>query len=317
VIERVKVLYIGGWMRSGSTLLDMLLGGMKGFFSTGELGSLWERGLVKRRQCGCGRLVLECPVWTSVLDAAYEDAQEHIAAAPGVMASQQNAVRLRNLPRLLAYRPGQTEPWPDLDLYLEASAALYRGIAQATNARVVVNSSKVMQEAAILPLVKGVEPYLVHLVRDPRAVAHSMTRKVMLQEGEAGAVRMPRSAPASSAAGWMRVNLAAELVKRRLGLGRTLLVRYEDFVARPRATLTSVASFVNESSEGLRFVGDRTVELDRNHTVWGNPSRFRTGIVEIRHDDEWKSKLSGADRFVPTLVALPLMPRYGYSPVTL
>src|SRR5205823_1051409 len=48
-----KVLYIAGPGRSGSTVLDQVLGELPGFVSTGELQALWQRGLVERRPCGC------------------------------------------------------------------------------------------------------------------------------------------------------------------------------------------------------------------------------------------------------------------------
>lgn len=46
----VKVLYIAGWGRSGSTILDNVLGQVEGFFSGGELSYLWERGLSENRR---------------------------------------------------------------------------------------------------------------------------------------------------------------------------------------------------------------------------------------------------------------------------
>jgi len=60
--ERLKVLYVIGWDRSGSTLLDNLLGGVDGFFSSVELHKIWQEGLTEGRKCGCGRPVAACPV---------------------------------------------------------------------------------------------------------------------------------------------------------------------------------------------------------------------------------------------------------------
>jgi hypothetical protein len=42
---RPNVLFVVGSGRSGSTLLDILLGQIPGFFSTGELHSLWWAGI--------------------------------------------------------------------------------------------------------------------------------------------------------------------------------------------------------------------------------------------------------------------------------
>jgi hypothetical protein len=44
----------------------------------------------------------------------------------------------------------------------------------------------------------------------------------------------------------------------------------------------------------------------------GNPSRFVTGPVEIRSDDEWESNLKRRDSAVVTALTLPLLRFYGY-----
>ncbi len=63
----MKVVYVVSGTRSGSTVLDTVLGGIDGWFSSGELRFLWERGLLEGRRCGCGEPVTSCPVWSEVL----------------------------------------------------------------------------------------------------------------------------------------------------------------------------------------------------------------------------------------------------------
>ena len=84
------------------------------------------------------------------------------------------------------------------------------------------------------------------------------------------------------------------------------------FVARPRPTVQRILDFVGESPKSLPFENDRTVRLGRNHTVSGNPDRFKTGSVKLREDAEWAAKQPRGDRLVTTMLALPLLHRYGY-----
>jgi hypothetical protein len=70
VRKRQKVLFIMGMTRSGSTVLDNVLGEVDGFFSAGEVRLIWKRGILESRSCGCGSPVLECPVWREVVAAA-------------------------------------------------------------------------------------------------------------------------------------------------------------------------------------------------------------------------------------------------------
>src|SRR6185503_1960438 len=67
----VDVLYIGGCQRSGSTLLDRMLGQAHGHVSAGEITHLWARGLVANDLCGCGDRFADCPFWTEVGSVAF------------------------------------------------------------------------------------------------------------------------------------------------------------------------------------------------------------------------------------------------------
>jgi hypothetical protein len=107
------------------------------------------------------------------------------------------------------------------------------------------------------------------------------------------------------------MNLAAEAVRRRAG-ARGMLVRYEDLAARPIETVTSIATFVGAKADVLPFVGDDQAQLGDNHTVSGNPGRFRRGLVSVRPDVEWRTAMRPRDRTTTTALTLPLRWRYEY-----
>lgn len=308
--KAIKVIYIAGTGRSGSTLLDTLLGGMEGFFSGGELLRLWYDGLIRLRLCGCGERLVDCSVWHEIV-ARVEAGLGSTIDAHAVVGRQERLLTLRNLPRLLRGRDGIG---PDLQDHIRLYSLLYGSIAAVTGARVVVDSSKRPQQAAVLPLIGSIEPYLVHIVRDPRAVAWSMQKRVRMQpQSESDPMEMARSSPAKSARLWLKWNAAIELARRGFGRERTRRVRYEDLMASPAETVADLVEWVGEPVKGLEFVSGRTVLLGRNHSAWGNPSRFLTGYVDLRRDDEWLTSLSRTDRITSTLVTLPLLTRYGYD----
>jgi hypothetical protein len=299
----VKVLAIVGWGRSGSTILDNLLGELDGFFSAGEVHNLWRRGLLMGHTCGCGAPVAECEVWSRVLVEASSAGPDR---ARRVVEWQRDTARTRHVARLLAQSEHPSRR-PSLELYADTLGKLYRAIANITGDRVVVDSSKRPAHASILRLVSGIEPYVVHLVRDPRAVAYSRRR------GKVGVDRDMRSyGVVHSTLGWLGRNLASEAVRRRYPLGRSLLVRYEDFVAHPEETLTAIAAHVGEPVTHTPVQDGRIALLGPNHTVAGNPSRFRTGRVELRQDSAWRTEQRWTDRLAATSLAMPLLLRYGY-----
>ena len=299
----MKVLYIAGTGRSGSTILDQILGQLDGFFSVGELSHIWERGLVAGRKCGCGVPVPECPAWSPILARAFGEPW---------------SVDPRRMARLKARRRSPSSLVLDRFLnrgdendYQHALGSLYRAVHEQTGCRVIVDSSKSPVHAKRVDSVAGVDLYLVHLVRDPRATAYSWLRKRSLPDFGDDRL-MLRQTPFESARRWVRWQLIAELLWRRRP-HRYLLLRYEDFVSRPQAALEEILSFVGESPAALPLVGASTVRLAPTHSVSGNPSRFTTGTVELRNDMEWMHKMRRIDQLFVTALSLPLLLRYGYS----
>jgi hypothetical protein len=63
----MKVLYIAGWGRSGTTILDNIVGSYDSAFTTGELYYLWRRGLNQGRSCGCGTKLPHCRTWCATV----------------------------------------------------------------------------------------------------------------------------------------------------------------------------------------------------------------------------------------------------------
>ncbi len=69
----VKVLFVGGFGRSGSTILDNVLGQVEGFFSAGEVSYLWDRCFEQDRLCSCKNAFSQCPLWSRIVARAFPD----------------------------------------------------------------------------------------------------------------------------------------------------------------------------------------------------------------------------------------------------
>jgi hypothetical protein len=303
---RVKVVLIIGRGRSGSTILDNVLGGIEGFASVGELHNLWRRAILKDHHCGCGMPVVECPVWSRTLDTAHLDPALGRLDVEDVVGWQSEVVRQRHLWRLLHLEPGRETGWEPLDRYVRLLGRVYRGIAATTAARVVVDSSKRPEHAAIVRLVPGIEAYVLHLVRDPRAVAYSRQRAKVGPDGV-----MVRFGVLKGTKGWVARNLEASLLRRTMPRSRFTRLLYGHFVGRPGPTVERILDLVGEPRRELPFEDVRTVRLPPSHTVAGNPSRFRTGPVTLSFDDEWRTRLPDLHRWGITAMTLPFLAAYG------
>jgi hypothetical protein len=310
--QNVKVLYIIGWGRSGSTIMGNLLGEIDGFFHAGELIYLWQRGLLEGRRCGCGQLVTSCELWSTVLRDCFGDDFASSVDAEAMVKAQRDAIRVRHTWQLLKQPTDRLPQDGPLVRYCEAMLGVYKKVAEVTNARVVIDSSKRPSDAALLRLLPGITPYYVHLVRDPRAVAYSWARKKAQLDRDRPALLSPHSV-LDSTTSWLSWNLAAESLRKRAGAAHFNLVRYEDFVAQPHAVLEQILELVGEGGATVPLSEDKAAELSINHTVSGNPDRFSTGRVKLREDREWQSKQPTSDRLLTTLLAMPLLHRYDYA----
>jgi hypothetical protein len=63
---KIKVLYIAGPSRTGSTILSQILGEVPNFFNSGELFNYWDRGIKNQGFCSCGKSVNDCAVWKQI-----------------------------------------------------------------------------------------------------------------------------------------------------------------------------------------------------------------------------------------------------------
>jgi hypothetical protein len=219
------------------------------------------------------------------------------------------AGRTRHLPLLLlpGTRPVQARL---LRSYLANLDLLYQAIRSTTGCRVIVDSSKWPSYGHLLDLVDGVDLYVVHLVRDPRAVARSWTSRKLLPDRQTPEF-MHRS-PVNSSTRWLTWNLASEAFWRRRP-GRYLRLRYEDFLESPRAAVQQILDLLGEPAPVLPFVAERAVELGVNHTVSGNPNRFDIGRVVIQPEVDWRTTLGYRERVAVTALTAPLLRHYGYG----
>ncbi|MFC0050859.1 sulfotransferase [Streptomyces actinomycinicus] len=298
----VRVLYITGWMRSGSTLLGNVLNELPGVRHIGELHFLWKNGVLgtgTNSTCGCGRPLTGCPLWSEALAAL--PAGGTAATAHRMLSLQRNLMRTRHTRARLAEARGARPAAPGVTELLDQSAAVYRRIAAEGAGRLVVDGSKCPAEAAALLGRADLDVRVLHIVRDPRATA--------LSYRSAKEYIDPMS-PARSSGYWTAFNLASELVGTAAG-ARYLRIRHEDLCARPRATTAEVLRFAGLDDEVPVDDGGR-IGLGVNHTVTGNPDRLRRGETRIRPDDRWRTALSPSDIAAATVPALPLLARYGY-----
>ena len=313
--EAVRVVYLGGLGRSGSTLLERLLGELPGVCPAGELVHMWQRGVAEDERCGCGEAFGGCDFWTQVGKTAFGGWEN--VSTERILGLRAAVDRTRRIP-LLARRSLPVSLQAAVTDYTGYYLSLYRAIADVSGCQTVVDSSKHASLAFCLARRREIGLRVIHLVRDSRAVAYSWTTQVARPDGtgDGTGTYMTTYRPARAATQWNAQNGALQLLARR---GTPVLrLRYEDFVAAPEQSLRQAARFagIAAGDPPLGFLGSdresRYALLSEAHTASGNPMRFATGKVPIRGDDRWRAVMPGAERRMVTALTLPLLWHYGY-----
>lgn len=306
--DKVKVLTISGWGRSGSTILGSLLGQYGGFFYGGELRNIWNMSLIRNRLCGCGVPFNECNLWKEIFDHAFGGIKN--VNAENVTNIMQNSTRTRHIPlRFFPYAKNLFTV--RLRYYLDHVKKLFLSIKSVTNCSVIVDSSKSTLYNYVLSLIDKIDVYVIHLIRDPRGVAFSR-KKDKIQPDKEKVIYMHKFSALNSSIIWDLRNIATELYWSNYQK-KYIKIRYEDFVKEPKITLNKILYFIDEKPSDSPFLSENEIVLNQNHSVWGNPSRFKTGKVELKLDEAWKKEMEISDKFLSTVLTFPLLLRYGYK----
>lgn len=298
----VRVLYIAGNGRSGSTLLERTLGQLPSFVALGEMKHIWFLSFTENRLCGCGRPFSDCPFWQDVLRHAFG------AKPPASGVSLQQAVdRLRHIPQMRF--ASENGPYGKRKKqFTDRILRLYRAAVEVSGSTVILDASKDIAMLYLLSRLPEIDLHVLHLIRDSRGVAYSWSRKKRPE------ITDMAQYPAYRAGWkWMYVNMFIEMVFARRHANYHA-VRYEEFVQEPAQTIRSIAAFVGEEVHELPFLKDRTLTLRQaNHTVAGNPIRFHQGTLQFRLDSAWKDEMRTMDRLIVTTITFPLLRYYGYA----
>lgn len=309
-MDKIKVLYIAGTGRVGSTLLGELLGQCREVFHAGEIRYLWQRGLNENLLCGCGTHFRDCDVWGNVIRQAFGDSVKHSQFIEDVIRLQYSVDRNKYIPfldrggfrdNLSRYAHGYLRP-------------LYSAVKDVSRTHIIVDTSKHPSYLHILARCGFIDLYVVHLVRDSRGVSYSWTKKKLQQENGAQKIYMKQISPARSAAYWLLHNVFIAGIKKHLhGNNRYLFLKYEDFVNDPELYIRNIFEFIGVEGAAPVCRDGLRVQLKKNHTVSGNPMRFQKGRITVQADTQWVEHMSAKDKLTVTLMTFPLLKRYGYS----
>jgi hypothetical protein len=291
-------LYVCSAGRSGSTLLDLLMGSHHDCFSLGEIEHL-PKNMSLDTPCSCGEPARSCPFWRQVA--------ERILSVTGVdwyrtpyqfnlgLYKASNVLDRRHQTRayLSKYRlilgmkwfeyavgirlPYHTRITRSFDIGVQNTARLFDAVREVSGRPVLLDSSKEYRKAIGLYRERPDETRLLILTRDGRGVFNSKRR-------DGFSLR-------SSIFPWIKYyRNALPLIEKQVPAQHRMRLRYEDLARDATGTLKAVCDFVGLEFDPamLRF---REAE---HHILNGNDMRLGTGN-EVRLDERWRTQLTSRD----------------------
>lgn len=260
---RPDVICILGVGRSGSTVVERLLGSAPEAAGLGEVHCLWRRPLAALT-CACGAPGPDCGFWAEArARAGLTD-----AALATLAALERTAIRHRRL-ILRAVKGAPVHADPDMVRFLAMQENLFGALAEIAGARVLIDSSKAAPRAWALSA--WPETRILHIRRRMRDVAASWRSG----KPDPSTGRPMRRTAAALAREWAATELSAARLARRRPVAR---LDFERFAASPRRAVADLGF----APAGLAWTGAASFRPDADyHALSGNPDRFRGGDIVI------------------------------------
>ena len=266
-MNKMKVIYIAGYSRSGSTILDLLLGSDKQISSTGELAYLLEDWNLKGRICTCGDEYEDCEFWK---DLSFNDEHKDIIRE---VEHRHNLKMLKkdSFPQELTHE------------YSTFQEYLFDFISEKSGNTVIVDSSKTSRYMAgrFLALhnyVPNIEVYVIHLIRNGLDTLQSYLKKGRNWALE-GYGKNDRFQGLRAIMGWCLANSIAYQLGRQLPENRYIQVKYNDLVTEPSGVLNNLGNFLNEDFSGIIDLINNKEPLKKGHNVGGNRLRNKEKVI--------------------------------------
>ena len=110
---------------------------------------------------------------------------------------------------------------------------------------------------------------------------------------------------------WSVVNLAVEYLSRKLGPGKVLRVRYEDFASDPVAVMKQIGAFLELDLHQIGHSLHNGDAIGPGHQVAGNRLRMK-GSVALAGDESWRARMPAGQQVSFERWCGWMLRRYGY-----
>lgn len=294
--HKLPLVYILSTGRSGSTLLDVLLGAQPECWTLGEF-QLLDIGVGRQMQCGCHSQLSQCEFWGPIVNRVRRTIRFPLGYFRSGRYPSGKVVRWSLLPSIITGRPLPVQR-PAADAYAISNLAALdeaRYAAEQHQDKVswLIDASKDPYRLLWLQASGHFDIRVVHLIRRPEGFVSNMMRSADAS-GTAAVVKY--------AGRWLIDNLIGlALIWRMFWPEAVKTVHYEDLARNPDAVIGDLCAWLDVPFDGDRTQGTR---YEPNHGVAGNRPRWET--LAVNFDEVWRITMPSFHQKLISFLTAPL-----------
>ena len=300
---KLPLVYILSTGRSGSTLLDVLLGAQPACWTLGEF-HLLDIGVGKQMQCGCHAELGQCDFWGPILQRVRRTMSFPIGYFRSGRHPNGKVVRWPLLPSLLMGRPLRSQR-PAASAYAASNLAALEEIRYATEQKQekvswFIDASKDPYRLLWLEASGHFDIRVIHLIRRPEGFVHNMMRSANAQGASAVIKYTGR---------WLVDNIISLTLLRRMFVPKAIkTIHYEDLATSPDAVIGDLCHWLDVPFDDTRTESTR---CDANHGIAGNRPRWDT--LDVNLEETWRTTMPAFQQSLVSALAAPLLAYLGKS----
>ncbi|WAL59159.1 sulfotransferase [Thermocoleostomius sinensis] len=307
--SKINLIYLASIGRSGSTLLESMLGAHSQIATCGEI-HIWPHEIAQGgvRPCSCGRSVLDCPFWIEMQQRL--DPRRQLDPPIHFFRERHNAGKTIRWSRLQDFSKNPVSPQTaaQIEQFGRNNQAVFQAFLDLIQDQIgrdihwVVDSSK--DPYRLLWLVRSnlFNIKVLHVVKNPRAFIYSVTKNF-----QASSLKQLRVTAKQSVKWSIENYLISQVAQHHLATSDYYLVNYEKLATAPTETFESICQMIGCEFEAQAVTNFRQGSV---HTIAGNPMRYETRGISL--DERWKTLLPATNRRITELLTQINRSVYGY-----
>lgn len=291
--KKIKLIYIASNGRSGSTLLDMLIGLHSKCFTLGEFQFLPIDYKYNTQPCGCNRRVDSCDFWGDIIK------------------QNKNIIVNGTISRFRNFGFGKVIRWNELkEIYLNIPKSdcslikkygrenflvlksVLEKVKKSNNVYYLIDASKDPYRLKWLAQSGYFDLSVLHIIKNPLAFVYSMTKK------EKSFIKKMFMTFRMSVRWVIENMIIAKVADKFIGKKKYLKIKYEKLASDHIVQTQSIFNFLKIHDHSI----SNNKYQSNNHAINGNKMRHEKNSIFL--DEKWRKEMGIFFKFICNITTI-------------